>query len=274
MALRSETNWGVDKGSHNNKANNSRSAQLLHLPSVEALAQYMHTTEGSPLKSTWLRVIKKETFRHGQDWRTPMQQSIFHMQWRQSKGVWFNPCKECDPPRYWLCSAGAKLSQGRKVRVERTAALTPLDDGASSCGEFDFHLFLCPSRKQRLCWLWLRRPGLCYVPSCAVAAACNDSDGGEWFWPSLTSWVSQCVGTWCVAAPFHPPVCWWRQRQWPFWLSDSGCSSSSLSKPGSLCYSWFDAAPAATLCVRSAEQRRQWMLLSVPWRERWWIPLQ
>ena len=38
-----------------------------NLPIVEALVRYMHAEAGLPVKSTWLKEIKKESLQHGQD---------------------------------------------------------------------------------------------------------------------------------------------------------------------------------------------------------------
>ena len=49
--------------------NQKRSAahSAYDLPSIEALFRYMHVAEGFPVKSTWLKAIKRETLSHGLD---------------------------------------------------------------------------------------------------------------------------------------------------------------------------------------------------------------
>ena len=52
------------------------------IPSVEALARYMHAAPGFPVKSTWLREIKIGNFKRGQALHTQTLPSIDHEQLR------------------------------------------------------------------------------------------------------------------------------------------------------------------------------------------------
>ena len=61
---------------------------------VEALVQYMHAAAGFPIKPTWFEDLVTWP---GLAYSNAAK--YVHVQWRLSKVIWFNPCKECDPPR-------------------------------------------------------------------------------------------------------------------------------------------------------------------------------